>query len=298
MRITLYLMTQKGFEVLNALIAKNFQFIISEVILGRDKNIKNDYATEIISLCKQNSIKHFERYENHQVLSDYSLAISWRWLITESNSKLVVLHDSLLPKYRGFAPLVNMLINKEKEIGVSALFASEEYDKGDIIAQSSTIINYPITIAEAINLISKNYIELTFKIFSFLISNKEILAIPQNDLNASYSLWRDEEDYLINWQKDAEDILNFINAVSNPYNGATSFINGLQKVRILGAELVNDEKIENRAVGKVIFNKNNYPVIVCGSGLIKLIKVIDDITNEDVLPFNKIRIRLTGNKKF
>lgn len=298
MRITLYLMTQKGFEVLNALIVKNLQSIISEVILGRDKNIQNDYAAEIISLCKQNNIKHFERHENHEVLSDYSLAISWRWLIPESNSKLIVLHDSLLPKYRGFSPLVNMLINKEKEIGVSALFASEEYDKGDIIAQSSTIINYPITISEAINLISENYIALTLKIFSLLISNKEILGIPQNELNASYSLWRNEEDYLINWQKSSEEILNLINAVSNPYKGATTFLNGLQKVRILEAELITDVTIENRDVGKLIFVKNNFPVIVCGSGLIKILKIIDDKTGIDMLPFNSFRICLTAQSNF
>ena len=49
-----------------------------------------------------------------------------------------------MPKYRGFAPLVNSLVNGEKIIGVTALFASEEYDNGDIIMQSSVDITYPI----------------------------------------------------------------------------------------------------------------------------------------------------------
>lgn len=297
MRITLYLMTQKGFEVLNALIDRKLQSLISEIVVGRDKNIDNDFANEIISLCKQNNIKHFERSEDYQVLSDYSIAISWRWLIPDNKSKLIVLHDSLLPKYRGFAPLVNMLINKEKEIGVSAIFASKEYDRGDIIAQSSTKINYPITISDAIDLISQNYVELVIKIFVTLDKGDEIIAVQQNEEFATYSLWRDEEDYFINWQKDSDEILNFINAVSTPYKGAATFINGLQKVRILEVELESDVRIENRDVGKVIFIKNSFPVIVCGSGLVRLLKVIDDKTHEDLLPLKNFRIRLTGYNK-
>lgn len=297
MRITLYLMTQKGFEVLNALIDRKLQSVISEIVVGRDKNIDNDFANEIISLCKQKNIKHFERSDDYQVLSDYSIAISWRWLIPDNKSKLIVLHDSLLPKYRGFAPLVNMLINKEKEIGVSAIFASEEYDKGDIIAQSSTKINYPITISDAIDLISQNYVELVIKIFVALDKGDKIIAVQQNENFATYSLWRDEEDYIINWQKDSDEILNFINAVSNPYKGAATFINGLQKVRILEVELESDVRIENRDVGKVIFIKNKFPVIVCGSGLVRLLKVIDDKTYEDLLPLKNFRIRLTGYNK-
>jgi methionyl-tRNA formyltransferase len=287
-------MTQKGFEVLNALVDSNLKSVISAIVVGRDKNIDNDFADEIISICKQNNINQLERNEDFKVTSDYSIAISWRWLIPDNSSKLIVLHDSLLPKYRGFAPLVNMLCNKENEIGVTAIFASDEYDKGDIIAQSSTKINYPIKVSHAIDLISKNYIDLVIGIFTALKKGDEIIAVPQEEKLATYSLWRDEEDYIINWLKNSDEILNFINAVSSPYKGAVAYINGLQKVRILEAELESDVPIENRDVGKVIFVKNKLPVIVCGSGLIKLLKVVDDKTLEDVLPLKNFRIRLTG----
>lgn len=294
MKLTLYLMTQKGYEVLSALINRKFQFLISEVVIGRDKNIENDFANEIIAICKQNNISYKERKENFEVTSDYSIAISWRWLIPENKSKLIVLHDSLLPRYRGFAPLVNMLCNKEKEIGVTAIFASEEYDRGKIIAQSFQKIKYPIKIADAINLISKNYVDLVIKIFTTLEKGDEILAVPQDENLATYSLWRDEGDYEINWSSDSDKILAFVNAVSSPYKGASTYINGLQKVRILEAELENDVLIENRDVGKVIFIKNKFPVVVCGSGLMKLLKIIDDKTQESLLPLKSFRIRFTN----
>ena len=295
MKITLYLMTQKGFEILKAIIGENIlESLISEIVVGRDKNIDNDFADEIISLCKQKSIKHFERNENFITTSNYSIAISWRWLIGDNDSRLIVLHDSLLPKYRGFAPLVNMLINKEKKIGVSAIFASEEYDKGDIIAQSQTEINYPIKLSNAIDLISKNYIQLVINILSTLSDGNKLSSISQNEDLASYSLWRNEDDYLIDWTKNSNDILNFINAVSSPYKGASTFINGLNKIRVLEAEIESDVQIENRNVGKVIFIKEKNPVIVCGSGLLKLINVIDNKTQENLLPFKNFRVRLTG----
>lgn len=290
-------MTKKGFDVLDALLNNNLGCLVSEVVIGRDKNIENDFEPEIAALCKQNGIRYFDRNEPFQITSDYSIAVSWKWLIPKSSSTLIILHDSLLPKYRGFAPLVNMLCNKEKEIGVTAIFASDQYDRGDIIAQSSSKINYPIKVSEAIDLNAKNYIALATKICSNLKSGVKITALPQDESQATYCLWRDEEDYFINWSKSSEDVLNFIYAVSSPYKGASSYINGHQKVRILDAALENDVKIENRDAGKVLFVKNKLPVIVCGAGLIILKKVIDDHTQEDLLPFKNFRIRLT-NKKY
>lgn len=294
MKIAFYLMSKKGFKVLEALINNNYQSAISAIIVGRDNHIENDFANEIIAVCNQNNILYFERNEKPVINSDYSIAVSWRWLIHENSSTIIVLHDSLLPKYRGHASLVNMLINKEKEIGVSAIFASKEYDSGDIISQSSSPIHYPIKISTAIDLVIENYIAVVLDIVNTLLSGKPLIAKKQDDALASYSLWRDEEDYLINWNKDSNDILNFINAVSSPYKGAATYLNGLKKIRILDAAIEKDIQIENRDIGKVIFTRDKYPVIVCGSGLLRLIQVMDDTTHEDALPFKTFRIRLTN----
>ena len=187
-----------------------------------------------------------------------------------------------------------MGINKESKIGLSAIFASQEYDKGAIIDQSSTEINYPIKISEAIELISQDYKKIIVKIFNTLNNGKELIAVKQNEALASYSLWRDENDYFIDWEKDSNDILNFINSVSSPYKGAAAYINSFQKIRILEAKIEDDLRIENRDVGKVIFIKNKFPVIVCGTGLIKLTKIIDDETHESLIPLKNFRVRLTS----
>ena len=82
MKITFYLMTKKGFDVLNTILKEDkLKTLISEVVVGRDKNIENDFADEIISICKDNKINYFERNEKINITSNYSIAISWRWLI-------------------------------------------------------------------------------------------------------------------------------------------------------------------------------------------------------------------------
>lgn len=289
--ITLFLMTQKGFDVLQALIQHTLSSCISEVVIGRDNQIDNDYSEEIISLCKENQIRFYERKDIPTITSTYSVAISWRWLIPSKLNTLIIFHDSLLPKYRGFAPLVNMLINGEPQLGVTAIFATEAYDEGEIIAQSSSLISYPIKISEAISIISQNYIDLALSIFKQIDKGIPLKSSPQDESLASYSLWRDEDDYLIDWNKNASYILGFINAVSTPYKGASTYLNG-KKIRILDVELYPDVHIENRDTGKVIFVKDKHPVIVCAKGLLKLNTVIDDVTRENLIPFTNFRVRL------
>jgi methionyl-tRNA formyltransferase len=291
-------MTQKGYSVLKYLCNNKRLSIISKVIIGTDKSIEKDYASGIKNLCVDFNIEYYKREEIYKIDSEYSIAISWRWIIEDNTSKLIVLHDSILPKYRGFAPLVNMLINKEPIIGVTALYATDEYDKGDILAQKTTDIKYPIKIREAIEIISEVYIDVVSNIIDDVIKNKSIIGVKQDESMASYSLWLNEEDYLIKWEDSSHKIMNFINSVSYPYKGASTFINGKQRIRILDAQTEKDVRIENRHPGKIIFTKNNQPIVVCGEGLLRLTKVIDDTTSNNVLPFKKFRIKLTNENTF
>ena len=288
-------MTKKGYDVLTALVNNSFSGLIKFVVVGRDVNIDRDYADEIRMTCKQNQIDCFEKNEKLKSTTDYCIAISWRWLIPETSSQLIVLHDSILPKYRGFAPLVNMLINKETKIGVTAFFADKEFDRGDIILQSTTEIEYPIKIKNAIDIIALLYIDIIVKLFKDLIKGIELSTTIQNEENASYSLWLNDDDYLIDWNKSSKEILNFINSVSAPYKGASTFVNGKEKVRILDAEIVNDVQIENRHVGKILFVTDKLPVIVCGDGLLKITQTVSDDSHENILPFKNFRIKLSNS---
>lgn len=289
-KVTLFLMSEKGLKVLESVIENSLFHLIDKVVINTDKSVINDYSDDLKKLCEQNNLKCCFLSDLTTIESQYSIAISWRWLIKESNSKLIVLHDSLLPKYRGFSPLVNSLINGEKYIGVTALFASKEYDKGPIIYQEKREIEYPITIKEAIEHISLLYSELVLKILKTLSSNLTLNSQEQNEKMSSYSLWRDENDYYISWEKSAEYISRFVDAVGFPYKGSKSKING-KIVIIYRVSIVEDLVVENRDVGKIIFFMDEKPVVVCGSGLIKIEEAIFEETGESIFPLKKFRIR-------
>jgi methionyl-tRNA formyltransferase len=220
--------------------------------------------------------------------TDYALAVSWRWMI-HGVPNLIALHDSLLPKYRGFAPLPNALINGEREVGVSALFASGEYDRGDIVCQRRLQIEYPIKIHQAIRSIVPLYAAIASEICSALASGAGLPGKKQDESEATYSLWRDDRDYEIDWGWDAARIARFIDAVGYPYLGARTTLNQ-EPVAVLDAAVDPDVRIEDRAVGKVIFVRDGQPVVVCGTGLLR----ITQMTSPDgrpLLPLKKFRSR-------
>lgn len=285
-------MTQKGFSVLKSIVEAGDTNFIDKIIIGRDTNISNDYHDEIKRLCTQSNIKCFTRSENISVKSDFAIAVSWRWVINSISefTKLIILHDSILPKYRGFSPLVNTLIAGEEEIGVTAFFATDDFDKGDIIAQKKLTIKYPLKIAEAINKITPIYSSIVIGIIHSLKENKRIESRPQNEKEASYSLWRDSKDYFINWNWSSEKIARFVNALGDPYDGAKCMLE--QKViRINEIELYPDLYIENRDVGKVLMIKKNRPIVVCKKGLVRIVDA--EYINEGVsiFPLKKFRNR-------
>lgn len=290
-KISLCLMGEKGLYSLEKTIEEFGPDKLYWVVSARDKTIENDYYNAIQSCCKKNSIRFYEKSKLLELRTEVLIAISWRWIIPNSISNLlIILHDSLLPKYRGFAPLVNQLINGEKEIGVSALFANENYDCGDIILQNKILISYPIKIEQAIKLIRVVYFEILKKIFYEVLSERKLIARKQIEDDATYSLWRDENDYRINWEDDSERICRFIDAVGPPYSGAYTLVQK-NKIIIHDAIAVKDLAIENRTPGKVIFFNDDFPVVVCGKGLLMITKAEYSNSKKTFLPVSKFRIK-------
>ena len=222
-------MTEKGFRVLEALIDRGFLKLVAQVIIGSDKN-QQDFSVEIKELCIANGISYSTKKDFETLKKcDYGLAIGWRWMIKDSEN-LLVLHDSLLPKYRGFAPLVNALLNKEKTIGATAIWASNQYDTGDIIMKKKFEVSYPLKIKKAIDSMALCYVEMALEIFQMVLDGEEIPRTPQYDKNATYGLWRDEEDYHIDWGLSANAIRLLVDCLGEPYKGAYTIV-GEKKVR-------------------------------------------------------------------
>ncbi|WP_445453397.1 methionyl-tRNA formyltransferase [Flavobacterium sp. 25HG05S-40] len=292
--IGLFVAGKKGVNCLNAvsdLCNTKPNFFLNYVVAARDKNVVNDYFEEIKALCDHNNYLFFERTSELKITAeaDVIFAISWRWIIQQNIEKLIVFHDSILPQLRGFNPLVTSLIEGYNEIGVTAIKANKEFDKGNILGTCKTKISYPIKIEKATEIVSELYAEL---IVSILLkkANNSLHEIAQDENQASYSLWRDETDYEIDWNQSADRIVRTIDALGFPYKGASIKFDG-RTVRIKEAVLVDELEIINRTPGKLLFLDNQNPVVVCGKGLLKITEAIyeDDGTKVN---FNKLRIRL------
>ena len=292
-KIALMVMTQKGFEVTKHL-ANLCPGVIEHVVIGQDNAISNDFHGELQQLCETNSIDYSFKKDKYKVSkSTYIFAISWRWMIEHPEERLVVFHDSILPKYRGFAPLVNGLINGEKEIGVSAILGAKEYDRGDIIAQNKISISYPIKIQEAIDRNMRCFLDLALNIAQKIHDGKPLDSYPQKG-EPTYSIWRDDEDYFIDWKKSACEIKRLIDAVGPPYRGAKSKTSKGQTITISDAEVIEDVPCELRHIGKVIFMENGHPIIICGNGLLKITNAhtLNPKNNhESFLPMKNFRVK-------
>jgi len=275
-KIAFYLMNSKGWYVLSRFLEEFGPSDIAYIVSEQDINLKNDPYPQLENLAKKYDVPFYKRttfsVEVENKFQGYKFAIGWRWLIKNKHN-LIVFHDSLLPKYRGFSPLVNSLINGERQGGVTALFADVKYDEGEIILQAPTQFEYPITIENAIHKIEPLYFDLVLQICNILEQSKPLTSHPQKNSDASYSLWLDTEDYFIDWSWSAEKIKRFIDSVGFPYDGAKAKLNGAVVI-IEKAEVVEHVVVEHRGrhIGKVIFIEES-PVIVCTKGLLKLRKI-------------------------
>jgi methionyl-tRNA formyltransferase len=292
--ICFYLMTQKGYQVLRDFVDHFGKHPIRFVQAARDRQVEKDYFAEISALCQEHGVTCYERTKAPAEETDENtlkIAIGWRWLIRDTQN-LVVLHDSLLPRYRGFAPLVNALINGEEQVGVTALWASQEYDRGDILMQKALPVTYPARIERVIAEVSALYSAVVIELFEQAGSGVPLRAASQAEDAATYSLWRDDEDYFIDWHLDSALVRRMVDALGFPYLGARTRI-GAQEVVILDVDPVEDVQVENRqmAVGKVIFVQEGCPVVVCGKGLLRINTLKSYPDGEDLLPLKKMRIR-------
>ncbi|MEQ9405252.1 MAG: formyltransferase family protein [Cyclobacteriaceae bacterium] len=288
-KFTLFLLSEKGFCVLKSIIEKDAIEYIQLVIIGKDDSVENDFSSQIQELCEKNGVENRYREEKTTIESDYSIAVSWRWLIDSGESNLIVIHDSLLPKYRGFSPLVNQLINGEKKIGVTAILANNEYDRGPIIRQEAININYPIKIQAAIELIVGLYQKIVISIISDVESGS-IKSIVQDESEATYSIWRDEKDYLIDWNLPSDVLKRFVDSVGSPYKGAKTFLNG-EAIKIDNVEVYDNLSMEICHTGKVLLLDKERPVVICGSGLIKITEASFEDTCLSIFPLVKFRSR-------
>ncbi len=258
MRIVFMGATELGYDCCETLIKSGHNivgiFTIPKefnISYSPDKPVTNVLFKDFTMLGKSNDIPVFEvnqnikdHYRNFEALSpDFLLAIGWYYMIPAKMLNILSkgaagIHASLLPKYRGNAPLVWAMINGENETGVSLFYFSSGVDDGDIIAQYKFPILQEDSISEVLLKAKTASVDILME-YVPKIANGNAPRTPQNHEEATIYPKRSPEDGLIDWSWDATRIKNFIRAQSKPYPGAFTIINE-KKVTIWDATIISE----------------------------------------------------------
>ena len=142
-------------------------------------------------------------------------------LITIPPHQAINVHASLLPRYRGAAPIQWALIQGESETGVTTMAMDAGMDTGDILLSTPVLIDSRDTAASLHDALAREGANLLLETIEKLLRGK-IDRLPQDPAKASYAPLLKKGDGRINWELPAKDIENFIRGVT-PWPGAFTF---------------------------------------------------------------------------
>ncbi|MGG2993408.1 methionyl-tRNA formyltransferase [Paenibacillus macerans] len=133
-------------------------------------------------------------------------------------------HGSLLPKYRGGAPIQRAIINGEKETGITLMYMAEGLDTGDMIAKSVVPIEDEDTSGTLFEKLSEAGARLLLEQLPLIVAGKAE-RIPQNDEESTYAPNLSREDERIDWSASSRDIFNRVRGLV-PFAGGFTLWNG------------------------------------------------------------------------
>jgi methionyl-tRNA formyltransferase len=159
--------------------------------------------------------------------------------------RTINVHPSLLPKYRGAAPIQWALINGESETGITIQYINEKLDAGDIVLQKKIQLNIDMSAEDLFNIVLPAGSGLLNEALDLLASGKAITT-RQNDAEATYCGKINRETAHIDWGKSSEEIHNLVRGL-NPKPAAWTGFKG-KNIKIYKTKLLNtdpDESIKN-----------------------------------------------------
>lgn len=273
--------TNRGYELLKALLKKKY-IPKSAVILKEDEHERLKYSEKISGMLIKNKIpftikKKLEKkdYDKiRKIVPDFILVYGWRTLIDIKISRhvkygIIAAHQSLLPEYRGFAPVQWVIINGEKETGVTLFQISKgEPDSGKIFFQKKIPIGSDEYAAEIDKKIIKASIELFLTLFES-VKKGQITFTRQDETKATYACRRVPDDGKINWGDTSKNIYNLIRALAHPYTGAFCKYNeNTYLIRRAKLGDSNQKRIAGKIPGRVFKIRQDGIEVLCGEGTI------------------------------
>lgn len=263
MRVALLCAGEIGYRCLRR-VSESRAARLAAVFSYRVEPPQGEYLEKILDLARSHGVDAYDvanigqerfRYTLRKLDLDLLVAVKWRTMIPQSviesaRGGLVVFHASLLPKYRGFAPVNWPLINGERETGVTMFYAAEEMDAGDVIDQRAREITDEDdagTLDAWLNETVESMLEANLP----KLAGGKAPRIAQDHSQATYAVWREPEDGHIDWTRPTREVFNLVRGLTLPYPGAFSMLDG-RKLTVWSAEVEREPRTYvGRIPGKV-----------------------------------------------
>ncbi len=263
---------------------------------GQKNNYSNIfYCAEQLNL-KVRSPKNLETSEeiNHikKLKPDLVVVVAYGKILPSTLLNIdkllfINLHASLLPKWRGAAPIQRAIMNMDTETGVSIMKIIPQLDAGPIMLQEKIKISREISYEDLSKKMSTIGAKLILDSIN-LIKNNKANFIEQKESEASYAKKIEKKESKINWSEDASNIIAKINAL-NPNPGCWFELSG-SRIKILKAKEVNISGQPG-----VILNENF--TIACSKNAIQVLELQKEgrkkMTVQEFLRGNKLKIGIT-----
>jgi methionyl-tRNA formyltransferase len=179
------------------------------------------------------------------------------------------LHPSLLPRYRGRAPLNWAILEGECELGLTAHYVDAGMDSGDILIQERFPLAGDEDVGDALAKLLPLYRAMTRSVLESLRAG-QTKRTPQDASRATVYPARRPENGRIDWSQSAVRVRNLIRAVTAPYPGAFTDL-GASKVIVWKARLADGDYLGQP--GEIVALRDAEPVVRCGEGALHLIRI-------------------------
>jgi len=242
---------------------------------GRGKKIQTAPIKEFaqkhnIDVYQPNKLKdNIDAYNKIKELNpDYLVVVAYGKILPETILNIPVyapinVHFSLLPKYRGAAPVNWSIVKGEELTGVTTMVMDKGLDTGDILLSEKIVINNK----DSINLLEELSIVGARLLINTVNNFKNIKPLPQNHNESTFAPMLKKEDGLINWSKDAAEIERLVRGLK-PWPGAFSYYKN-KSVKFFSVEVMYDHNKE-MFPGTVSEIKKDSFQIQCGMDAIKV----------------------------
>jgi methionyl-tRNA formyltransferase len=201
---------------------------------------------------------------------------------------MINVHASILPRYRGAAPVHRAVIAGERETGVTIMRVVKALDAGPMLAIERRAIGPDETSEDVERALARLGAELLVKTLDRLAAGP-VQEIPQDDADANYAARITKEDSAVDWSRDATAIHNQIRGL-HPWPHAAAYVNGRRLILLRSRPLEDDRSAS--AAGTVTAAHGDRFLVATGNGTLQLLEVQLEgkraMTARDFLAGNRI----------